>query len=444
MRRREVGAAGPSDPRPRSIDDACGVTRCLSLPRRLGHRSRPAICANALSPLPPFACRGCRWLATRPPNSWDLAVIYYGDNPNFSCKECVAVIRAKGVKLRLLYDVLTDKRGPLHIDKLDAKYTYFMMMDDDIITTGTNIARGMEIGQSYGLQLWQPSLCDGSNMHARLLRQDPAGGLRFTSWVEVMMPAIRIHDALPLLLPIFRDSVVGWVDYAFAHLLHYPHDKIAVIDEWCATHPPGQHGLSVYQEARKTSNKTGYDEILELCERYDIPHRFTGFPHTFATLEILPPATQRVYSVVTKEELDAHMNGIGSKAERKGESVEDASKGAQKHGEAAKESKNEREEKGDAEMTETGSASAQKSATPPASLKRYALAQIALVVTVAQGVQDALLAKRLTEVWIAMVVLFDAAVAMWLSRVFRGDAHRTQQARPIKGSDPEKAAVDTV
>jgi hypothetical protein len=80
------------------------------------------------------------------------------------------------------------------------------------------------------LLLAQPSLHPGSFFNHKLTIHDHRYVLRYTRFVEIMMPAFS-RAALVLCLPTFRMSVSGWgLDYLWPRCLSFPYKGIAIVD----------------------------------------------------------------------------------------------------------------------------------------------------------------------------------------------------------------------
>ena len=88
--------------------------------------------------------------------NWDLAAIYYGDDPDFTCKECKVVWRGHGAKWYLLYKFLKSQKG---FHRLAHKYAAIMVADDDLTMNAKDLNKYFDITIAYNLTIAQPSLC---------------------------------------------------------------------------------------------------------------------------------------------------------------------------------------------------------------------------------------------------------------------------------------------
>jgi hypothetical protein len=172
--------------------------------------------------------------AHAPSRNWDLAVSFYGEGqPDWGQEYFIA---AKGPKWQPIYQWLTANPDLLR------HYDYFWFPDDDILTTWENVNKVFCICRNFDLQLAQPALTTDSYILHPVTRQQPEYVLRFTVFVEGMVPVFRA-DSLRLCLPVMQEeSRFGWGhDWVFPMLLGYPSNKIAIVDICAVKHtrPPG-------------------------------------------------------------------------------------------------------------------------------------------------------------------------------------------------------------
>lgn len=155
--------------------------------------------------------------------SWDLAISFYGEGrPDWGQEYFIA---AKGPKWEPIYHWLSTHRDIIN------RYDYIWFPDDDILTTWENVNDLFQICRDYDLQLAQPALTHDSFICHAVTEQDPNCVLRFTAFVEGMVPVFS-SEALRLCLPVLQEeSRFGWGhDWVFPMLLGYPPTKIGIID----------------------------------------------------------------------------------------------------------------------------------------------------------------------------------------------------------------------
>lgn len=166
--------------------------------------------------------------------NWDLCISYYGKADGFAqiADAEYTAYQPDDRKFMALHKLL-------HADSPFWRYDYFMFPDDDVAMRRSDINRCFELADEYGLDLAQPALttdhAPGYFSH-EITRARPGSRLRYTSFVEVMMPVFSRY-ALQVCLPSFTESHSGWgLDYAWTAMLGFPRNRIAVIDEIAVRH----------------------------------------------------------------------------------------------------------------------------------------------------------------------------------------------------------------
>lgn len=170
-----------------------------------------------------------RWAgaATR---DWDFALSWYGreDPPDWGqdFTQC-----EPGPKLQPIGRWLDQHRD------LIRHYDHIWLPDDDIMTDWSTVDRLFATCREFDLQLAQPALTRQSFSVHRMLFECPDYRLRYTNFVEGMVPVFSAAAAM-LCLPVFLEATTyGWGhDWIFPRLLGYPKHRIAVIDECAVTH----------------------------------------------------------------------------------------------------------------------------------------------------------------------------------------------------------------
>jgi len=166
--------------------------------------------------------------------NFDLILIYYGNNQEiFSdyTKDALMCIKQKGQKFPLIKTFIND-----HFE-LVSKYEYVWLPDDDISISADNLNNIFNIAKEYKLYICQPVVISSDgNVEHKITKPRKGIKLRFTNFVEVMMPLFDIK-ALLSLYDDFSLSESGWgLDASWSHRLNYPTDKIGIIDEISALH----------------------------------------------------------------------------------------------------------------------------------------------------------------------------------------------------------------
>jgi hypothetical protein len=166
--------------------------------------------------------------------TFDLILIYYGRNEEiFSdyTKDAFMCIRQTGQKFPLIKSFI-DKNP-----KLISGYEYIWLPDDDISISTHNLNKLFNIAREYNLQICQPAIISAHGKIAHDITKPQKGcKLRYTNFVEVMMPLFDVKTLL-FLRNDFDLSQSGWgLDASWSHRMNYPKNKIAIIDDIMALH----------------------------------------------------------------------------------------------------------------------------------------------------------------------------------------------------------------
>lgn len=170
-----------------------------------------------------------RWLQGHQPRTWDLVVSYYGDHENpWPCHLQDMILTAKGPK----WAPLAEMANTGFFDG----YERIWLPDNDILATCDQINQLFAVSEFFDLSLCQPGLSASSFVSHEITRAHPLTRLRFTNFVEVMMPLFS-QAALQLLKHTWSANRSGWgVDLLWTKLLGDPRDKIAIIDQISVDH----------------------------------------------------------------------------------------------------------------------------------------------------------------------------------------------------------------
>jgi hypothetical protein len=196
--------------------------------------------------------------------NWDLAISFYGDGSVDWGQEYF--LSQTGPKWQPVHTWFTANPHLLR------QYDYFWFPDDDIMTSWENVNDLFDICRRYELQLAQPALTGDSYRFHEVTIEQPDYLLRFTVFVEGMVPMFRA-DTLRLCLPVMQEvSRFGWGhDWVFPKLLGYPPNRIAIVDACAVTHtrPAGVN----------TDSKLANRQLRELVTKYGakfMDHRVRG------------------------------------------------------------------------------------------------------------------------------------------------------------------------
>lgn len=156
------------------------------------------------------------------PRNWDLIVSTYDPTAEFSEGDGVLVDLSPGYKWRGLHATIT------RLKPLIDGYERIWLPDDDIATDAMTINSLFDLHRRFDLELSQPSLTANSYYTHEITMNHPGFFLRFTNFVEVMVPMFskRLFD---LVLPDFASSDSGWgFDNTWQLLTEFP--RVAIFD----------------------------------------------------------------------------------------------------------------------------------------------------------------------------------------------------------------------
>jgi hypothetical protein len=164
-------------------------------------------------------------------------------------------------------------------DSIDC-YEYIWLPDDDIDTDAATVNRLFDEMHRYGLAVGQPSLTADSYFTHFLFINCPGLALRFTNYVEIMVPCL----SLPLLKAVrhhFCDTMSGFgLDYIWCRLKEAGRFRSGIIDSISVKHtrPVGK----VLLGSMASKGISAKSEEARLNEYYGISERIT--PLSYAAL----------------------------------------------------------------------------------------------------------------------------------------------------------------
>lgn len=195
---------------------------------------------------------------------FDLWVDYYGEEqPETFRSSCDWYHESPGLKFPGLYKLIKEFADQVF------QYDAVWLADDDIETNTETINQMFAIFHRYDLWLAQPSLSRDSFYSHSITLNQPDLELRFTNWVEVMVP-IFAKEALQICWATFQQSQSGWgLDNVWAQLFNFRTDKIAIIDAVTVKHTRPVGTGEAYQKLTVSPRK----EMRRLNEKYHFPNQ---------------------------------------------------------------------------------------------------------------------------------------------------------------------------
>lgn len=204
------------------------------------------------------------WIAEGERKEFALFLVYYGDQKDRWRENADRYLMKKGPKWHLVSHA-ADRFG-----QLLASYDNIWIPDDDILADTATINRLFRLFVEHRLELAQPSLDSASFVSHAITRHRRLLTLRFTNFVEIMVP-VMTRRAFELLRPSFTENDSGWgLDYYWASRVeaHLGRDRMAILDAVSVRHtrPVDQRRGASYVNLKKSPR----DELSELLARYDL------------------------------------------------------------------------------------------------------------------------------------------------------------------------------
>ncbi|MCM2291806.1 hypothetical protein NAC44_05630 [Allorhizobium sp. BGMRC 0089] len=152
-------------------------------------------------------------------------------------------------------------------------YAYVWLPDDDIATDAKTINRLFALMRTHDMAVAQPSLTPDSYFTHFLFINCPRLQLRYTNYVEIMVPCLRL-DLLKMVMPHFRETMSGFgLDYIWCRLPQSGIDRSGIFDSISVRHtrPVGK----VLMSRISANGKSAKDEEAALNALYGIEERIT-------------------------------------------------------------------------------------------------------------------------------------------------------------------------
>jgi predicted O-linked N-acetylglucosamine transferase (SPINDLY family) len=207
-------------------DDRTLPTFAQIIARRSSRPQRPNLLFVRLSSPSVFES----WYRPRHSRSWDLMVSYYGPtittatfDPDFHT--------IGGLSKFFAVKALIDSEPGVFSD-----YQYLMFIDDDLLFHFADIDHFFATAGRFNLSLAQPALTEDSFYSNKITVREKGGGLRYTNFVEVMMPLFS-QAAFRICSSTFDKSISSWgLDEVWPYLVGDTHHNIAIVDAYAARH----------------------------------------------------------------------------------------------------------------------------------------------------------------------------------------------------------------
>ena len=170
----------------------------------------------------------------RVPGDYDLYITYYGDSP-------AQKTRLKGVANHFNVRKGSKLQNFHHLWQTTPavrEYDYYLLMDDDIAMSQTELGYMFETLHKYNAWLIQPSFKKTGRISHAITAQVPGSLLRFVNFVEVTCMFMS-KDAITRSMAAYDPVLIGWgIDYLFIQTLgRHEKDKYIVVDKVAVCNP---------------------------------------------------------------------------------------------------------------------------------------------------------------------------------------------------------------
>jgi hypothetical protein len=150
-------------------------------------------------------------------------------------------------------------------------YKTIWLPDDDISCDATTISKMFELFHQYNLWLAQPSLTVNSFFSHPITLNTSNTLIRFTNFVEVMVPLFS-KETLLTCLPTFQESASSWgLDFIWSKIMGNPVDRIGIMDAVSVYHTRPMGGGEIYQNLSVSKEA----DVYRIADNYGIKLPFS-------------------------------------------------------------------------------------------------------------------------------------------------------------------------
>ena len=200
------------------------------------------------------------WWTKPEDRTFDIALSYYGDNPDFWRDKCDYFFPFKKSKFEGLSDFIDNNTDLIN------KYDFVWFVDDDLWMHPKDVERYFEICRSNQFILSQPSLMRGSFFHWRITLQRKFSRFRKVDFVEIMAPCFRVKD-FHLFASTFKENTSGMgLEWLWRKIgQENKRDFFAIVDEVSMLHT-----REVGSAGSAGAKRNPVSEMEELIQKYGL------------------------------------------------------------------------------------------------------------------------------------------------------------------------------
>lgn len=189
---------------------------------------------------------------------FDLILSTFGDAP-VAPGPAIAVVRRDGGKFEAIHDLLAGDPAILE------RYDYVWIPDDDIEASAPAINAMFALMREHALEIAQPALSAGSHWSHAVTLRDPGMRLRFSNFIELMMPCFSAAH-LARIRPLFRERRFAWgLDAVWTRTMREPAGRAAILDACAMRHVRPVGSGALYKEGSDP-----HSELREMLARFGL------------------------------------------------------------------------------------------------------------------------------------------------------------------------------
>jgi len=204
--------------------------------------------------------------------NFDLWISYYGNEEDKFLDDAEYYAAKKGGKFpnfhhfyHKYYDIIS-------------QYDAVLIMDDDLVFSGTDISDLFTLREEYNLWILQPSFDRRGKVSFRMTETHPFSKLRYTNFIEVTCPLFE-KDKLAEFMKTYDPILIGWgVDLWYSEIFSMQdisHNKIAVIDDISCINPRDKTKVGQAREIDKLQNTEKRQEVWAgIQQKYNLNTNF--------------------------------------------------------------------------------------------------------------------------------------------------------------------------
>ncbi|WP_158971656.1 hypothetical protein [Paraglaciecola sp. L3A3] len=230
--------------------------------------------------------------------NFDLWVSYYGDEDNKFKDNADYYIAKKGGKFPNFHYCYQKW------NEIISHYDAVMIMDDDLIFSGSDISQLFNTQQELDLWLLQPAFDRRGKVSFSITETHAFSKLRYVNFVEVTCPLFQ-KGKLAEFMAIYDPILIGWgVDLWYSEILSKQdtmHNKIAIIDEISCINPRDKTKQNQLREIDKLQNTETRQLVWQtIQEKHNLDRKFKDKKQNYTQINAKPTLSNILLGIKIK------------------------------------------------------------------------------------------------------------------------------------------------